>query len=230
MSRSFALRRDALRASSRDHGDTVGIALAIERAVRTSMAMMLLAGRFPRSWLPAGRTGSLGIGRPRRALLLTALIVVGCDHPTSSGADAVTAAVVYCGSISQGTSCAVPGDRCISGDCRALVQCTCDGLTYSCRTGAAASDGEACGAYPNTTQCSIEGHAACNVDPVSGGCSCDGGTWSCFSSCPRGCPRDQPAPGASCSLPGDTICPYEAPPYSGDRVTCTCANGAFDCR
>jgi hypothetical protein len=78
--------------------------------------------------------------------------------------------------------------------------------------------------------CQIEGHAACNVEPVSGGCTCRSGVWECFTSCPAECPRLQkPTEGSACNLPPSVMCPYEEPPYGPDRVYCTCTSSGFAC-
>lgn len=91
----------------------------------------------------------------------------------------------------------------------------------------ACATGEHCGM--EGAQCQIEGHAACNAEPVSGGCTCHAGRWECFTSCPAECPMQRPTAEAACTLPAATSCPYEDPPYSANRVICTCTNGRFAC-
>lgn len=94
-------------------------------------------------------------------------------------------------------------------------------ISFGCEPSEACTPGDSC---------SIEGIAACNGAPISGGCDCtDGGTWACFSSCPAGCPPELPADGDACAVDGSAVCPYNDPPFSPNRIECRCTTAGFDC-
>lgn len=153
------------------------------------------------------------------------LVTTGCAAPQRQP----SGKIVYCGSIHEGSPCGDAGASCISGLCGNLGECACDGTAYHCEMRTPAAPGASCADVSQGTMCQIEGYAACNQDPVSGGCTCGAAGWQCFSSCPEGCPRERPPAGTACSIPADRQCRYIDPPYGPTAVTCTCTSGTFSC-
>src|SRR5690242_5430513 len=59
--------------------------------------------------------------------------------------------------------------------------------------------GEQCAAF-ETRSCPIEGTGVCDQEPAGGTCACANGSWTCYPGCAPGCPAQQPADGAACSV------------------------------
>ena len=102
--------------------------------------------------------------------------------------------------------------------------CLCDAPTPDTLISPA---GECRGVSPGTAclageACWIEGTGTCDLQPPGGGCSCEGGHWSCFSGCPGGCPEQRPSEGDPCDAAGECR-------YQGGAARCECVSGSFVC-